>query len=98
MIIQSRRPRIVSIKKEQPAPVKKVAAPAPTVRISEKPQPKMVKPEVKQPKVETKPIIKAESQVEEKKIEDIEFDIPKKQKPKRSLLEEVLEEQAALDD
>lgn len=90
MIIQSRRPRIVSIKKKQPAPVKKVAAPAPTVRISEKPQPK--KSEVKKPKVEIKPEAKAESQVEIKKEEIIE--VPKK----RSLLEEVLEEQAALND
>lgn len=91
MIIQSRRPRITSIKKEQSTPIKKVAASAPTVRISEKPQPKIVKPEVKQPKVETKPVIKTESQVEEK-IEVIK--VPKK----RSLLEEVLEEQANLED
>ena len=73
-------------------PVQKTAVPAPTVRKSEKPQPKIVKPEVKRPKVEIKPGVKAESQVEIKKEENVE--VPKK----RSLLEEVLEEQAALDD
>lgn len=73
-------------------PVQKTAVPASTVRKSEKPQPKIVKPEVKKPKVEIKPEVKAESQVEIKKEEIIE--VPKK----RSLLEEVLEEQAALND
>ena len=71
-------------------PVQNAAVPAPTVRKSEKPQPK--KSEVKRPKIEIKPEVKAESQVEIKKEEIIE--IPKK----RSLLEEVLEEQANLED
>ena len=80
------------IKEPITPPVQKTAVPAPTVRKSEKPQPKIVKSEVKKPKVEIKPEVKAESQVEIKKEEIIE--IPKK----RSLLEEVLEEQAALND
>ena len=79
------------IKEPITPPVQKTAVPAPTVRKSEKPQPKIVKPEVKKPKVEIKPEVKAESQVEIKK--EI-VGVPKK----RSLLEEVLEEQAALDD
>ena len=89
MRIQSRANR--TIKKEPVTPpVQKAAAPAPTVRKSEKPQPK--KSEVKKPKVEIKPEVKAESQVEIKKEEIVE--VPKK----RSLLEEVLEEQAILED
>lgn len=75
------------VKEPETPPVQKTAAPAPTVRKSEKPQPKIIKP-----KVEIKPEVKAESQVEIKKEEIIE--VPKK----RSLLEEVLEEQAALND
>ena len=71
-------------------PVQKAAVPAPTMRKSEKSQPK--KSEVKKPKVEIKPEVKAESQVEIKKEEIVK--VPKK----RSLLEEVLEEQAALED
>lgn len=93
MVIYHRAKR--SAKKELVIPpVQKTAVPAPTVRKSEKPQPqpKIVKPEVKKPKVEIKPEVKAESQVEIKKEEIVE--VPKK----RSLLEEVLEEQAALDD
>ena len=89
MVIYHRAKR--STKKEPVTPpVQKTAAPAPTVRKSEKPQPK--KSEVKKPKVEIKPEVKAESQVEIKKEEVIE--VPKK----RSLLEEVLEEQANLED
>lgn len=82
------------IKEPITPPVQKTAVPAPTVRKSEKPQPqpKIVKPEVKKSKVEIKPEVKAESQVEIKKEENIE--VPKK----RSLLEEVLEEQAKLED
>lgn len=89
MRIQS---RIKRNNKKEPItpPVQKTAAPAPTVRKSEKPQPK--KSEVKKPKIEIKPEVKAESQVEIKKEEIIE--VPKK----RSLLEEVLEEQANLED
>ena len=79
------------IKEPITPPVQKTAVPAPTVRKSEKLQPKIVKPEVKKPKVEIKPEVKAESQVEIKKEEIIE--VPKK----HSLLEEVLEEQAILD-
>ena len=93
MIIKSSRAMNVAAFQEPiTPPVKKTAVPAPTVRKSEKPQPKIVKPEVKKPKVEIKPEVKAESQVEIKKEEIIE--VPKK----RSLLEEVLEEQAALND
>ena len=93
MIIKSSRAMNVAAFQEPiTPPVQKTAVPAPTVRKSEKPQPKIVKPEVKKPKVEIKPEVKAESQVEIKKEEIIE--VPKK----RSLLEEVLEEQAALDD
>ena len=93
MIIKSSRAMNVAAFQEPiTPPVQKTAVPAPSVRKSEKPQPKIVKPEVKKPKVEIKPEVKAESQVEIKKEEIIE--VPKK----RSLLEEVLEEQAALDD
>ena len=89
MVIYHRTKR--SVKKEPVTPpVQKTAVPAPTVRKSEKPQPK--KSEVKKPKVEIKPEVKAESQVEIKQEEIIE--VPKK----RSLLEEVLEEQAKLED
>lgn len=90
MIIQSRRPRITSTKREQPAPVKKNAAPAPIMRESEKPQ---LKNQI-ETKAEVKPVVKTESQVEEK-IEEIKV---VKTPKKRSLLEEVLEEQAALED
>ena len=72
-------------------PVQKAAVPAPTVRKSEKPQPK--KSEVKKPKIEIKPEVKAESQVEIKKEEEI-IEVPKK----RSLLEEILEEQTNFED
>lgn len=93
MIIKSSRAMNVAAFQEPiTPPVQKTAVPAPTVRKSEKPQPKIVKPEVKKPKVEIKPEIKAESQVEIKKEEIVE--VPKK----RSLLEEVLEEQAKLED
>ena len=78
------------IKEPITPPVQNAAVPAPAVRKSEQPQPK--KSEVKRPKIEIKPEVKAESQVEIKKEEIIE--VPKK----RSLLEEVLEEQAALND
>lgn len=71
-------------------PVQKAAVPAPTVRKSEKPQPKKLKDKL--PTVEIKPEVKAESQVEIKKEEIVE--IPKK----RSLLEEVLEEQTNFED
>ena len=74
------------IKEPITPPVQNAAVPAPTVRKSEKPQPK--KSEVKKPKIEIKPEVKAEI----KKEEIIE--VPKK----RSLLEEVLEEQANLED
>ena len=80
----------VAVSKEPATPpVQKTAAPAPTVRKSEKPQPK--KSEVKKPKVEIKPEVKAESQVE---IKEEIIEVTKK----RSLLEEVLEEQANLED
>ena len=93
MIIKSSRAMNVAAFQEPiTPPVQKTAVPAPSVRKSEKPQPKIVKPEVKKPKVEIKPEVKAESQVEIKKEENVE--VPKK----RSLLEEVLEEQAALND
>ena len=89
MVIYHRAKR--SIKKEPVTPpVQKAAAPAPIVRKSEKPQPE--KSEVKKPRVEIKPEVKAESQVEIKKEEIIE--VPKK----RSLLEEVLEEQVNFED
>ena len=54
-------PRKTSVIGKEPMtpPVQKTAAPAPTVRKSEKPQPK--KSEVKKPKVEIKPEVKAES-------------------------------------
>ena len=92
MIIKSSRTMNVAAFQEPiTPPVQKTAVPAPTVRKSEKPQPKIVKPEVKKPKVEIKPEVKAESQVE---IKEEIVEVPKK----RSLLEEVLEEQAALDD
>ena len=92
MIIKSSREMNVSAFQEPVAlPVQKTVKPAPTGYKSEKPQPKIVKPEVKRPKVEIKPEVKAESQVELKKEEIIE--VPKK----HSLLEEVLEEQAILD-
>ena len=87
-------PRKHSTVKEPVAPpVQKTAAPAPTVRVSEKPQP-IVKPiSDKIAKVEKHKTMNAEeSQVEIKKEEIIE--VPKK----RSLLEEVLEEQANLED
>lgn len=89
-------PRYTGYKKikEQEAPsVQKTAAPAPTVRVSEKPQP-IIKPiSDKIAKVEKHKAINAEeSQVEIKKEEIVK--VPKK----RSLLEEVLEEQAALED
>ena len=91
MIIKSSRAMNVAVFQEPiTPPVQKAAVPAPTVRKSEKPQPK--KSEVKKPKIEIKPEVKAESQVEIKKEEIIE--VPKK----RSLLEEVLEEQAKLED
>ena len=89
MRITPRRTNAIG-KEPMTPPVQKTAAPAPTVRKSEKPQPK--KSEVKKPKIEIKPEVKAESQVEIKKEEIIE--VPKK----RSLLEEVLEEQANLED
>jgi hypothetical protein len=47
------------VKEPVTPPVQKAAVPAPTVRKSEKPQPK--KSEVKKPKVEIKPEVKAES-------------------------------------
>lgn len=86
------RPRTKPVINKEPVipPVQKAAAPAPIMRESEKPQPK--KSEVKKPKIEIKSEVKAESQVEIKKEEIVE--VPKK----RSLLEEVLEEQAALND
>lgn len=62
MVIYHRAKR--SAKKEPVIPpVQKTAVPAPIVRKSEKPQPqpKIVKPEVKKPKVEIKPEVKAES-------------------------------------
>ena len=89
MVIYHRAKRNSKKEPETP-PVQKAAVPAPTVRKSEKPQPK--KSEVKKSKIEIKPEVKAESQVEIKKEEIIE--VPKK----RSLLEEVLEEQANLED
>jgi hypothetical protein len=58
MRIKSRPERIIE-KEPMTPPVQKTAAPAPTVRKSEKPQPK--KSEVKKPKVEIKPEVKAES-------------------------------------
>ena len=79
------------VKESITPPVQNTAAPAPTVRKSQKPQPK--KSEVKKSKIEIKPEVKAESQVKIKKEEIVET--PKK---KRSLLEEVLEEQTNLED
>ena len=81
------------IKEQEAPPVQKTAASAPTVRKSEKPQP-IIKPiSDKIAKVEKHKAMNAEeSQVEIKKEEIIE--VPKK----RSLLEEVLEEQANLED
>ena len=95
MIIKSSREMNVSAFQEPVTPpVQKTAESTSTGYKSEKsqPQPKIVKPEVKRPKVEIKPEVKAESQVEIKKEEIVE--VPKK----RSLLEEVLEEQAILED
>lgn len=91
MIIKSSRAntRIRKVEPKTP-PLQNSVVPAPEARKSEKPQPK--KSEVKKPKIEIKPEVKAESQVEIKKEEIIE--VPKK----RSLLEEVLEEQAKLED
>ena len=66
--------------KEPVAPVEKIAALAPTVRVSEEPQPKTE--------------VKSEVKVEEIKKEKEIIKVPKK----RSLLEEVLEEQANLED
>ena len=81
------------IKEQEAPPVQKTAASAPTVRKSEKPQP-IIKPiSDKIAKVEKHKAMNAEeSQVEIKKEEIIE--VPKK----RSLLEEVLEEQAYVED
>lgn len=81
------------IKEQEAPPVQKTAAPAPTVRKSEKPQP-IIKPiSDKTAKVEKHKAMNAEeSQVEIKKEKNVE--VPKK----RSLLEEVLEEQANLED
>ena len=67
------------IKKEPVAPVEKIAALAPTVRVSEEPQPKTE--------------VKSEIKVKEIKKEEI-VEVPKK----RSLLEEVLEEQTNLEE
>lgn len=67
------------IKKESVAPVEKIAALAPTVRVSEEPQPKTE--------------VKSEIKVKEIKKEEI-IEVPKK----RSLLEEVLEEQTNLEE
>ena len=74
------------VKEPVTPPVQNAAVPAPTVRKSEKPQPKPVK------KVEKKPVVNTEIKVEEKIVQQIEM--PKK----RSLLEEVLEEQSALEE
>ena len=65
--------------KESVAPVEKIAALAPTVRVSEEPQPKTE--------------VKSEIKVKEIKKEEI-VEVPKK----RSLLEEVLEEQTNLEE
>lgn len=86
MIIRSRKKHGAKIE-IQGAPVQKTAASAPAVRKSEKPQPKVQI----ETEAEVKPVIKTENQVEEK-IKEIK--VPKK----RSLLEEILEEQATLDD
>lgn len=82
------------IKEQEAPPVQKTAASAPTVRVSEKPQP-IVKPISNEiAKVEKHKAMKAkESQVETEKKEEI-IETSKK----RSFLEEVLEEQANLED
>ena len=87
MIIKSSRAmNIAAFQEPITPPVQKAAVPAPTVRKSEKPQPKV---QIEK-KAEVKPVVKTESQVEEIKV----VEIPKK----RSLLEEVLEEQVNLED
>ena len=89
MIIKSSRSSMKSILEDKP-PVQETAVSTSIISKSERPQPK------------TKPIkkdqnkslnVKTEKQVEIKKEEEI-IEVPKK----RSLLEEVLEEQANLED
>ena len=83
MIIKSSRSSMKTATTDKP-PVQKIAAPTPVVNKSERPQPKTKSFK----KSQSKPVEKTESQVEENRIET----------KKRSLLEEILEEQANLED
>lgn len=96
MIIKSSRTAISNRKVEtKTPPFQKAAAPAPEVRKSEKPQPKTKNVSKPSKKAEIKPVVKTESQVEEKKIPEMVVEMASK---KRSLLDEILEEQSALNE
>ena len=84
MIIKPRKSQKM-VKEPDTPPVKSVVVTAPE---SKKPQPK-AKPVIK---VEAKPVVETEKKVEEKIVEEVNI-----VSNKRSLLDEILEEQTALE-